>query len=217
MKKLVDYRLYLVTDRKLSLGRPIEDVVKSAVRGGVTIVQLREKECSTREYIELARRLLDFLRPLGIPLIINDRLDVALCVGADGVHVGQDDMPYKEARRLMGEDAIVGLTVETFDEAIEAESLDADYLGVSTIFSTPTKTDTKNEWGIEGLKILRQKSKHKLIAIGGINPENAAGVMEAGADGLAVVSAICAAPNPEEVSRQLRKIIDERLKARINL
>ena len=209
MKRPIDLSLYLVTDRKLSYPRTIEEVVSSAVRGGVTAVQLREKECSTREYIELARNIQRILKPLYIPLIINDRIDIALAVGADGVHIGQLDMPYIDARRLMGSNAIIGLSVETMGQAIAAESLDADYLGVSPVFHTPTKTDTTTEWGIEGLKILRSKSRHLLIAIGGINPSNAAEVIEAGADGLAVVSAICASPNPEETSKQLRTIIEQ--------
>jgi thiamine-phosphate pyrophosphorylase len=217
VKRIVDYSLYLVTDRDLSLGRPIEQVVESAVRGGVTVVQLREKNCSTREYIELAKRVLSILKPMNIPLIINDRVDVALAVGADGVHIGQSDMPYKEARRIMGEDAIIGLSVETFEQAIEAETLDADYLGVSAIFSTPTKTDIANEWGLDGLRKLRAQSRHVLIGIGGINPTNAKAVMEAGADGLAVVSAICSTPDPEQVSRQLSTIIKTELKERKRL
>jgi thiamine-phosphate pyrophosphorylase len=213
MKRPVDFSLYLVTDRRLSLPRTIEEVVHLAVPGGVTVVQLREKDCSTREYIELAYRVKAILEPLRVPLIINDRVDVALAVGADGVHIGQNDMPYADARRLMGSDAIVGLSVETIEQGIEADSLDVDYLGVSPIFSTPTKTDTTTEWGVEGLKLLRSQSRHTLVAIGGIDSSNARANVEAGADGLAVVSAICAAPDPKEASRKLRTIIDERRRA----
>jgi thiamine-phosphate pyrophosphorylase len=207
MRKLFDYSLYLVTDRALSNPRTIEEVVSSAVSGGVTAVQLREKDCSTREYIDLALKLQRILIPLNIPLIINDRIDVALAVNADGVHIGQNDMPFNDVRRLMGQDAVIGLSVETLEQAIEAEKLDADYLGVSPIFKTPTKTDTAAEWGIEGLKALSKRSSHKLIAIGGINKSNAEAVLNAGADGLAVVSAICSEPDPEEAARQLRVII----------
>lgn len=214
MKKSIDYGLYLVTDRSLSLGRPIEDVISAAIRGGVTIVQLREKDCSTREYIKLAKRVKSILKPFNIPLIINDRVDVALVAGADGVHVGQSDIPYKDARRLLGPDAIVGLSVETLEQALEAEELDADYLGVSAIFATPTKTNISNIWGIEGLRKLRSHSRHILVGIGGINTTNAESVMKAGADGLAVVSAICSAPDPEEISRQLRSIVDKVRKER---
>jgi thiamine-phosphate pyrophosphorylase len=207
MRKLFDYSLYLVTNRALSNQKTIEEVVRSAVRGGVTAVQLREKDCSTRQYIELALQLQRILIPLNIPLIINDRIDVALAVNVDGVHIGQNDMPCNDARRLMGRDAVIGLSVETLEQAIEAEKLDVDYLGVSPVFQTPTKTDTSSEWGIEGLKVLRKRSSHKLIAIGGINKLNAEAVLNAGADGLAVVSAICSSSDPEEASKQLWAII----------
>jgi thiamine-phosphate pyrophosphorylase len=213
MKRPVDFSLYLVTDRLLSLPRTIEEVVHLAVHGGVTVVQLREKDCSTREYIELAYRVKAILEPLRVPLIINDGVDVALAVGADGVHIGQNDMPYADARRLMGPDAIVGLSVETIEQGIEAGNLDVDYLGVSPIFSTPTKTDTTTEWGIEGLRFLRSKSHHTLVAIGGIDSSNAQAIVEAGADGLAVVSAICAAPDPKDASSKLRTLIEEARRA----
>lgn len=200
--------LYLVTDRGLIGDRSLEEVVLGAVRGGVTMVQLREKEASTREFIDLARRLLERLRPLGVPLIINDRVDVALAVGADGVHIGQQDMPYPIARRLLGPKAIIGLSVETLEELQEAEAYDVDYLGISPVFPTPTKPDTRGAWGLEGLREARRRSRHKLVAIGGIGPHNVRQVLEAGAHGIAVVSAICADPDPEEAAGLLRKEID---------
>jgi thiamine-phosphate pyrophosphorylase len=209
MKKLFDFSLYLVTDRALSGQKPIEEVVSSAVKGGVTAVQLREKTSSTSEFIELAFKLKRILVPLNIPLIINDRLDVALAANADGIHIGQNDMSYNNVRRLMGPDAIIGLSVETIQQAIEAENFDADYLGVSPVFQTPTKTDMVSQWGIKGLKELRKRSSHKLIAIGGINQSNADAVLNAGADGLAVVSAICSSADPEEASKQLSAIISK--------
>jgi thiamine-phosphate pyrophosphorylase len=209
VKHSVDWGLYLVTDRQLAGPRRLEELVRAAVRGGVTAVQLREKECSTREFVELARRLKASLAPAGIPLIINDRVDVALAAGADGVHLGQSDMAYRDARALLGPDAIVGLSVETAAQSDEAQSLDADYLGVSPIFPTLTKTDTPAAWGIEGLAALREASRHVLVAIGGINAANVAEVMNAGADGIAVVSAICAACDPEDAARQLRRVVDE--------
>jgi len=211
------FGLYLVTDRSLSLGRPLEEIVDAAVRGGVSAVQLREKTASTAEFISLALRLHAGLKPKRIPLIINDRVDVALVAGADGVHLGQDDMPYGEARRLLGPRAIIGLSVETEDQALEAERLDVDYLGVSPIFPTPTKTDTKTPWGLEGLRRLRERSRHSLIAIGGVNATNARQVIEAGADGLAVVSAICSALDPERAARSLRDIIDRHCKSGASL
>jgi len=209
--KRADWRLYLVTDHRLAGQRPIEQVVLEAARGGVTAVQLREKEATTREFVALARRLKAQLAPLDIPLIINDRLDVALAAGADGVHLGQSDLEYDDARRLAGPDFLIGLSVETFEQALAAERMEVDYLGVSPIFPTPTKTDTGEAWGLEGLQQLRAKSRHTLVAIGGISASNARQVVAAGADGIAVVSAICAAADPAAAARQLREIIDDEL------
>jgi thiamine-phosphate pyrophosphorylase len=214
VKRPIDWSLYLVTDRRLAGPRPLEDLVRAAVRGGVTAVQLREKECSTREFVELARRLKAILAPAGVPLIINDRVDVALAARADGVHIGQSDMDCGDARALLGPDAIVGLSVETGQQVGEAASLDADYLAVSPIFPTPTKTDTGAAWGIEGLASLRVASRHVLVAIGGITARNAAEVISAGADGIAVVSAICSAADPEAAARELRRVIDETRRGR---
>jgi thiamine-phosphate pyrophosphorylase len=147
------------------------------------------------------------MAPFGVPLIINDRLDVALAVKADGVHVGQDDMPYETARALMGPTAIIGLSVETWEDVLRAEGLDVDYLGVSPVFTTPTKTDTKAPWGLEGLIRIRAFSRHPLVAIGGLNQSNAEAAVMAGADSVAVVSAICASPDPLAASRELTSII----------
>ncbi len=204
MRPTFDPTLYLVTDRGLARGRDLVDLVTAAVRGGVTLVQLREKSCSTREFLALARALRARLEPLSIPLIINDRVDIALASGASGVHIGQSDMPYGDARRLLGPDAIIGLSVETMAQAEEAARLDVDYLGVSPVFSTPTKTDTTTEWGLEGLAALARVSPHPLVAIGGINRTNVAAVRDAGAAGVAVVSAICASDDPEAAARELR-------------
>jgi len=208
MPKNIDYSLYLVTDRDLIGKRSLTDVIQDAVKGGVTVVQLREKNCSTREYVEIAKKVKAILSSSNVPLIINDRIDVAWACRADGVHVGQNDMPYAEARRILGPDAIIGLTVESESQALAAEDLDADYLGVSTIYPTPTKTDTVYVWGIDGLNRLARKSRHHLVAIGGLNRDNTAEVIRAGAHGVAVVSAICAADNPEAAARDLRSIIN---------
>ncbi len=205
MKRALDWRLYLVTDRRIASPRSIEDVVAAAVRGGVTAVQLREKECATREFVELARKLKAMFTPLGVPLIVNDRADVALAAGADGVHVGQSDMDCRDVRALLGPGAIVGLSVETPEQAEQAAGLPVDYLGVGPIFSTPTKTDAAPAWGIEQLAALRRRTRQALVAIGGIHAGNAGQVREAGADGIAVVSAICAAGDPEVAARELRR------------
>jgi len=205
--KIKDLEIYLVTDRELSRGRPIEDVVVAAVRGGATIVQLREKDISTREFIHIAERLQSMLAPHKVPLIINDRLDIALAVNADGVHVGQSDMPYKTARRILGPDKIIGLSVESIQDARDAESLDVDYLGVSPIYFTPTKTDLKRELGLDGLRAIKSFSRHPLVGIGGLNASNVESVIKNGADGIAVVSAICSADNPETAARELAQIV----------
>ena len=202
-----DWSLYLVTDRRLTTPRSLDDLVGAALRGGVTAVQLREKECPTQDFVELARALKAILAPAGIPLVVNDRIDVALAACADGVHIGQSDMEYGDARRLLGPDAIIGLSIETPEQAERAASFDVDYLGVGPIFPTPTKTDAAPAWGIEGLAALRRVSRHVLVAIGGIDRENAGGVIRAGADGIAVVSAICAAQDPERAARDLRAAI----------
>ena len=204
-----DYlKLYLVTDRELSLGRSLEEVVSEAVQGGVTVVQLREKEASTGEFIELARRLMKLLKPLRIPLIINDRVDVALAVDADGVHIGQSDMSYEDARRLLGPDKIIGLSVESFEDIEAANALDVDYIGISPVYGTPTKTDTSEPFGLEGLRKAVKMSVHPTVAIGGMNASTIGEVMAAGTDGVAVVSAICSAENIRKATSELRAIVE---------
>lgn len=206
--------LYFVTDRGLCGDKPLTDVVLQAILGGAACVQLREKDVTTRFFIEEARRIKALMAPFRVPLIINDRLDVALAVEADGVHVGQDDMPYEIARELMGPAAIIGISVETWEDVQRAEGLDVDYLGVSPVFATPTKTDTKEPWGLEGLRRIKSFSHHPLVAIGGLNPSNAEAVVMAGADSVAVVSAICASPDPLAASRELAGIIASTLARR---
>jgi thiamine-phosphate pyrophosphorylase len=202
------YELYLVTDEKASRGRNIIDIVKQALRGGITIVQLREKELDTRQFIERAAALKKILKPYNVPLIINDRVDIALAVKADGVHIGQSDMPLELVKKIVPAGMIIGLSVETIQQVKEAEDLDVDYLGISPVFSTPTKTDFDvKPWGLEGLRKARTISKHIIVGIGGINADNAGDVIKAGADGIAVVSGICSADNPETASRELIQIV----------
>ena len=204
---MLDYSLYLVTDRRLSLGRSTVEVVAAAVSGGVTCVQLREKHCSTREFLEEARRVRELLAGTGVPLIINDRLDVALAVAADGVHLGQNDMHISDARRLVGERLVIGISAESVADAIRAEAEGADYIGVSPVFTTPTKMDTAPPLGLEGLREIRRAVSLPLVAIGSIRHDNAAEVLRAGADGLAVVSAIVSAPCPRTAAAGLRQRI----------
>ena len=202
-----DLSLYLVTDRPLSGGRDMAWIVREAAAGGVTMVQLREKECSTAEFIQLARELKTALAPLGIPLIINDRVDVALAVDADGVHIGQSDMPYVTARKLLGSDKIIGLSVETMDEVIAANALDVDYIGISPVYATPTKTDTLTPFGLDGVDEVMRCSRHRCVAIGGMNRDTVGEVIAHGVEGVAVVSAIVAAPSPREAAAELAEII----------
>ncbi len=206
--------LYLVTDRTLCGEKNLEEVVIQAVRGGVSYVQLREKGISTRSFVEEALRIKKILTPQKVPLIINDRVDVALACDADGVHIGQEDMPYETARKLLGPRAIIGLSVETWEDVIASQALDVSYIGVSPVFPTPTKTDTKEAWGLEGLTRIKAFSRHPLVAIGGIHESNIRDVVMAGAQCVAVVSAICAADNPETSARQLNKIINSVLEKR---
>jgi thiamine-phosphate pyrophosphorylase len=206
--------LYLVTDRVLCGKRPLEEIVIQAVEGGAAYVQLREKNVSTRFFVEEAQRIKQLLKPYKVPLIINDRVDVALACSAEGVHIGQEDMPYEIVRKLMGQKAIVGLSVETWEDVEVSQRLDVNYIGVSPIFSTPTKTDTKDVWGLDGLAKIKSFSRHPLVAIGGINESNVCEVMKAGADCIALVSAICAVHDPEAAARKINDIIDSALTKR---
>jgi thiamine-phosphate pyrophosphorylase len=205
----IDYSLYLVTDRRLSRGRSTFEIVKAAVDGGTTVVQLREKDCSTREFIEQALAIKDFLKDRGVPLIINDRLDVALAVKADGVHLGQIDMPLAMAKGILGDSMIIGISAESLADAMAAEKDGADYLGVSPIYATPTKTDTAPPLGLAGLREIRKAVRLPLVGIGGLNLKNSADVIRSGADGVAVVSAIVAADDPGAVASALKQIITE--------
>ena len=204
-----DLRLYLVTDHILSLGRDITWIVQEAVIGGVTMVQIREKDSSTRHLIELSMHVQQILTPYRVPLIINDRVDVALAVNASGVHIGQSDMPYEMARKLMGRDKIIGLSVESMEQVLEANNLDVDYIGISPVFSTATKTNTSEPFGLEGTRHVMELTKHPAVGIGGINRENAFSVIQAGVTGIAVVSAICSANDPRKAARDLRKLVEK--------
>ena len=202
-----DLQLYLVTDRDLLRGRNLQDVILEAVAGGVTMVQLREKHTCTRDFVTLAQQLKALLATKHIPLIINDRIDVALAVDADGVHIGQSDMPYAIARRLLGNDKIIGLSVENFDDILVANKLDVDYVGISPVFATPTKNDTAAPFGLEGLRKAVKLSAHPTVAIGGMNETTVGDVMRCGTHGVAVVSAIIAADNPRKASAQLKQMV----------
>lgn len=213
MRNSIDYSLYLVTDRSLSRGRTTLEIVRAAIAGGATCIQLREKDCSTSAFIREAMTIRDLLSGNQVPLIINDRLDVALAVGADGVHLGQTDMPLEMARDIAGADMLIGISAECLEDAVAAAEGGADYIGVSPIYETPTKTDTAPALGLSGLQTIRRAVDVPLVAIGGLNLENAAAVIAHGADGIAVVSAIVSADDPQTAARQLRLEIERAKKS----
>ncbi len=214
MKDPSAWDVYLVTDRGLSRGRTSLQVIQAAAAGGVSVVQLREKDLSTREFYEEGLKIRDFLSSHHIPLIINDRIDIALALDADGVHVGQDDMPIAIARRILGPDKIIGLSIN-FPDDIDEEALScADYLAVSPVFATPTKEDITKPWGLDGLKKARSMTSLPVVAIGGISTHNARDVVIHGADSLAVVSAIVSAEDPEEATARLLEEIQAGKKKR---
>lgn len=199
-----DLGLYLVTDRTLSKGRSIEWIVEEAVKGGVTMVQIREKNCCTHDFLKLALNLKQILKPYNVPLIINDRMDIVLASNADGLHIGQSDMPYTIAREILGYEKIIGLSVESLSQAKEANALDVDYIGISPVFSTGTKTDISTPLGLEGVREIASFTKHPIVGIGGIHVGNIKAVIDAGANGVAVVSAICSADIPFNAAIDLK-------------
>jgi thiamine-phosphate pyrophosphorylase len=203
MKRPIDLSLYLVTHRGVLALDDFFRIIRASIEGGVSIVQLREKEASTREMIEIGKRLLSMLNPLGIPLMINDRVDVAHAVNADGVHLGQSDLKVAEARAILGEQAIIGLSVESLEQALAAEEEDVDYLAASPLFQTKTKSDCTKPWGLDGLKQLCAISRHPIVAIGGIDETSVGAILECGAVGVAVVSAIFDAPCPKTAASQI--------------
>ncbi|ENG7520184.1 thiamine phosphate synthase [Vibrio harveyi] len=196
------YRLYLVTDDQQDLAT-LKRVVRKAVEGGVTMVQVREKHGDVRAFIERAQAVKDILKDTDVPLIINDRVDVALAVDADGVHLGQSDMPATIARELIGPNKILGLSIENEEQLAEADFLPIDYIGLSAVFATPTKTNTKKHWGIDGLKMALETTSLPIVAIGGINESNIPQLSATGVHGLALVSAICHAEDPKAASEYL--------------
>jgi thiamine-phosphate pyrophosphorylase len=207
MRPDFDLSLYLVTDRELSVNRPLNEMVDKAANGGVTMVQLREKNSSTREFIQEALEIQPILRKHGIPLIINDRVDVALAIDADGVHLGQSDMHWSMARRLLGADKLIGLSIEKAYQLKEANEADIDYIGISPVFTTPTKKELKLGLGLTGTADIATQSKHPSVAIGGINADNAQDIMATGTNGISVVSAICSAPDPGKAARELLNLV----------
>lgn len=208
MKPKMDYTLYLVTDRKLMSSPTIEESVEQAVRGGCTLVQLREKESSSRDFYKTAMILRELTARLGVPLIVNDRVDIALAVGADGVHVGQDDLPAEVVRQIIGPDKIIGVSASSLSEALKAIEADADYLGVGAMFTTDTKADA-HLTAIEELQRIREAVSLPIVVIGGISKETVPFFRGSGIEGMAVVSAIVAQEDVAGAAQELKKLILE--------
>lgn len=202
MKPKVDYTLYLCTDRGLMTTDTVEESVELAIDGGCTVIQLREKQCSSRDFYELALRVKGITTRRGVPLIINDRVDICLAAGADGVHVGQSDLPACQVRRLLGPDRILGVSARTLEEALEAQENGADYLGVGAMYATSTKTDAQVV-SMETLRAIRGAVQIPIVVIGGINRDTLEPFRGMGIDGLAVVSAVVAQQDIRAAAREL--------------
>lgn len=199
----IDYTLYLVTDRELMSCPTVEECVERAIAGGVSVVQLREKSCTSREFYELAVRVKKITAALNVPLIINDRIDICLAADADGVHLGQKDIPCAAARKILGRDKIIGVSAALPEEARQAELDGADYLGVGAVFSTSTKSDTRPVTP-EVIRQIRAAVDIPFVAIGGINKNNIPQLYGLGINGAAVVSAVAAQQDIEAAAREMR-------------
>jgi thiamine-phosphate pyrophosphorylase len=209
----VDVRLYALVDPTRGGGDPLAELARLVAAGGATLVQLRDKQSDTRAMVAEARAIKSALAPLHVPLIINDRVDVALAAQADGVHVGQDDMAVADARRLLGPGAIIGLSIKTLAQAEEAPVDLLDYVGIGGVFATTSKDNTSAPIGPPGLariaEVFRRRApKFPLCAIAGIDATNAASAIAAGADGVAVISALSLARDPQAAARELRAVVD---------
>lgn len=203
-----DYRLYLVTDSKLVGSKDFYQSIEQAFLGGVTFLQLREKTLSSREFFNTAKKVSEIAKNYNIPFVINDRLDIALAVDADGLHIGQEDLPVETARNLLGPHKIIGVSASTVGEAVNAERGGADYLGVGAIFPTGTKDNAKSV-SIERLRQIKDAVSIPVVAIGGINEANVNMVMNAGIDGVSVVSAILAKEDVRQAANKLLGLVEK--------
>lgn len=204
-----DLTLYLVIGPDTVGGRPVEEVTAAAVAGGVTLVQLRDKIAPDLELEALAGRLVEVLAPRRVPLIINDRIEVAEAVGAAGVHLGSDDRPAAEARARLGPEAVIGVSAGTAEEAAAVDRRLVNYVGTGSVYPTSTKPDAGAAIGLDGLAALRRRLRLPMVAIGGIGQETAEAVSAVGVEGVAVVSAICGAADPEAAARSLRAAVEQ--------
>ena len=205
IKKDIDYSVYLVTDHRNKTDEEFLNVIEEAIKGGTTIVQLREKTASTKDFYELALKVKEITSRYDVPLLINDRIDIALAIDSDGVHIGQDDMPADVARKIIGDEKILGVSASTIDEAIKAEADGADYIGSGAVFPTSTKDDADSV-PKELLKEIVESINIPTVAIGGITLENASLLKDTGIAGFSVVSAIMSADDSKEASKKLKEI-----------
>jgi thiamine-phosphate pyrophosphorylase len=213
----LDLRLYALVDPEHSGGHGLAELAWLVAAGGATLVQLRDKHGSTRAMVEEARAIRENLAPMRVPLLINDRVDVALAAGADGVHVGQSDMAVADARRLLGPDAIIGLSIKTLRQAEEAPIELLNYVGIGGVYATTSKDNPDPPIGVAGLAQISEVFRRRglpVCAIAGIDAGNAAATIGAGADGVAVISALSRAPSPPDAARELRAVIDAALAER---
>jgi thiamine-phosphate pyrophosphorylase len=214
-----DLRLYALVDPERAGGRDLAELAWLLARGGATLVQLRDKHGSTQSQVETARAIRSRLAPLGVPFLVNDRADVAFAAGADGVHLGQDDMAVEDARRLLGPGAIIGLSIKSLEQA-EAAPVDLlDYAAIGGVYATTSKDNPDPPVGVDGLAriaqvLRRRRPELPICAIAGIDASNAAATIQAGADGVAVISALSLAANPPDAARELRAIVDAALAER---
>lgn len=209
MTGAIDLSLYLVTDTQMCAGRGVVETVRAAVAGGVTAVQVRDPDASGSELFELVLRVRDVIAGSGVALLVNDRVDVAMATEADGVHLGQSDLPVEQARRLVGPEMLIGWSVSSQQELAAAQELPAatiDYLGIGPVFDTPTKPNAATATGLDGLRQLTAASTLPVVAIGGIHAHNAADIASTGVSGICVVSEICAADDPEAAAVRLREV-----------
>ncbi|URK16856.1 thiamine phosphate synthase [Thalassospira sp. GO-4] len=205
-----DLSLYLVLDPELCRTHSMVETTQAAIAGGATIVQLRDKRAGTEGLIRIGRELMDAMRGTGVPLIVNDDIDAAIAIGADGLHVGQDDLPTKTARDRLGPDKIIGLSIEDETVARKVDRSIVDYVGIGPVFATPTKPDHKPAIGFDGLASLVRIAGLPSVAIGGLKRDHVDPVFETGANGIAVVSAICGQPDPEGATRKISDAIKAR-------
>ncbi len=208
---IMDWKLCLIADSQACGKKRLSKIIDEAVNSGTTLVQLRGKDLAIQDFLNLAFEIAEIVKTKKVPFLINDRIDVALACDADGVHLGQEDLPLQHAKRILGKSRLIGISANSILEAVDAEKQGADYIGVGPIFFTSSKKELGQILGIPGLKAIREKVSIPILAIGGINKENVREVIQAGADGIAVISAIMGAYDAGKATRDLKGSINSAL------